>query len=146
MGGHPLGEVSLNGFAARGIGKRMIGVFDKLDRDSALASGQFCDMVNGIELADAGPCALRLDAGRKAQKDGQPGRGHLLPASQKLEAGIAVSGELLKLPVHVELVVHCNTSYGMVRRFTLSWLQGPEEWRGSGCGEDRRPRKGWHRG
>jgi hypothetical protein len=60
-----IGEVSLNGFATRWIGERMIGVFDRLDRDAALAAGRFCDMVIVIELADAGPCALTPGATRR---------------------------------------------------------------------------------
>jgi hypothetical protein len=128
--------VPFNGFAARAIGKRTIAVFDKLRRAQALAARQSRDMVHGSELAGAGPCAFGLDARSKALKDGQAGRGPRLRASHKLEAGTRGSGELVKLPVHVVLVVHCNTSYGMVRRFTLPRLQGPEQWPGSGCGED----------
>ena len=128
--------VPLNGFAARAIGKKTIAVFDKLRRARALAGRQSRDMVHGSELAGAGPCAFGLDARSKALQDGQVARGPRLRASQKLEAGPRGSGEFVKLPVHVELVVHCNTSYGLVRRFTLPRLQGPEGWRRSGCGED----------
>src|ERR1700677_1642120 len=69
----------------------MIGALDKVYRDTALPAGKFSNIVDIVELADSGHGALRLDARRLEQKDGQTSRRDLLPARQ--QCGIRVAGK-----------------------------------------------------
>ena len=85
----PAFDLIANGLASRAIGERMIGLFDGLHHDAALASRKFPDMLNLVELSEPGLASGGLDSRRLEHEDGQARPSNLLPFAEQRDVCIA---------------------------------------------------------